>query len=366
MNKIRFQTDLIRWFNRHKRDLPWRQTKDPYKIWVSEIMLQQTHVSTVIPYYQRWIKEFPTPKAVAQASEEKILKAWEGLGYYSRTRNFQNACREVIEKYNGKVPDTPEEIQKIPGVGRYTAGAILSIAYDQSVPLVDGNVIRVLSRIFAIRKNPKTNVETFWKLAESLVPKEHAGDFNQALMELGATLCTPVNPSCLICPVQNFCQAKKQGIQDQLPVSSKRAKTQIVHLASALIHQNGKILLCQRKETGHLKGMWEPPTFPVQKEDNFQEKLVDFLQKNGFKTVVSENSVSLQTSRLHFRLQFQLFQVKLMNQVNPPFPIFHFPFSIFHKQLGYPSDLRHSQWVSKEKLKNLPMPGIWAKFFIRH
>ncbi|MBI1976233.1 MAG: A/G-specific adenine glycosylase, partial [Candidatus Omnitrophica bacterium] len=317
MDKNHFQSSLLSWFRKHQRDLPWRHTKDPYKIWLSEIMLQQTQVATVIPYYDRWIKQFPTAESVADAPEEKILKLWEGLGYYSRARNLQAACREVVEKYDGKVPDSLEEIQKLPGIGRYTAGAILSIAFNKPVPLVDGNVIRVLSRLFAMKKNPRKFQVLFWDQAEKLLFKKEPGTFNQALMELGATVCTPANPSCLICPVNSFCLAKKKGIQEQLPLSPKRAKTQIIHLASALIRQNGKILLCQRKETGHLKGMWEPPTIPIQKQNNTRQGLINFLQKSGFEIQIVGNSISLQTSRLHFRLRFQLFQAKLIRENTP-------------------------------------------------
>ncbi len=366
MTKLRFQTTLLNWFAKHQRDLPWRHTKDPYKIWLSEIMLQQTQVATVIPYYHRWLEKFPTLRSVARAPEDKILKTWEGLGYYSRARNFHSACKEVISKYDGKVPEDIEEIQQLPGIGRYTAGAILSIAYDKPSPLVDGNVIRVLSRIFAVRENPKTHPETFWELAESLVPKERAGDFNQALMELGATVCAPKNPSCLICPVQNFCQAKKQGIQNQLPVSAKRAKTQIVHLVSALIRRNGKILLCQRKQTGHLKGMWEPPTIPIETSENPRQKLIDFLQKNGFKTQLGEDSISLQTTRLHFRLRFQLFQTKLTNETTTLKYADDLRPTTYDKRLGYPTNLSTAQWISAQQLSTLPMPGVWAKFFSKN
>jgi A/G-specific adenine glycosylase len=387
MNKLRFQTALLSWFQSHQRDLPWRRTKDPYKIWLSEIMLQQTQVATVIPYYERWLEKFPTLRSVSDASEDKILKTWEGLGYYSRARNFHSACKEVISKYNGKVPEDIERIQQLPGIGRYTAGAVLSIAYDKPVPLVDGNVIRVLARIFAIQKNPKTDPKVFWELAESLVPQENAGDFNQALMELGATVCTPNNPSCLICPVNSFCLAKKNGIQEQFPLSPKRAKTQTVHLASALIQQNGKILLCQREQTGHLKGMWEPPTISFQKQDNVRQGLIDFLRKSGFKIQVVGNSISLQTSRLHFRLQFQLFHAKLTNETTTLKYAYDLrPFNpstlrqrsgqaslrtrltqgrptTYDNRLGYPTDLSTLRWVSAKQLSSLPMPGIWAKFF---
>lgn len=363
MNKLRFQTALLNWFQRHKRDLPWRLTKDPYRIWLSEIMLQQTQVATVIPYYQRWLERFPTLQSVSDASEDKILKTWEGLGYYSRARNFHSACKEVISKYDGKVPDTPEEIQKLPGIGRYTAGAILSIAYDKPAPLVDGNVVRVLARIFAIRKDLKKETEYFWEIAKSLIPVKRTGDFNQALMELGATVCTPTKPSCLICPVNSFCLAKKKGIQEQLPLSPKRAKTQIVHLASALIQQNGKILLCQRQQTGHLKGMWEPPTIPIQIDDNPRQKLTDFLYKHGFKIQLGEDPISLQTTRLQFRLQFQLFQAKLTNETVTSKHAYDLRPTTYDKRLGYPTHFSSTRWVSAKQLSSLPMPGVWAKFF---
>lgn len=218
-----FQRDLIDWYEREKRDLPWRKSQDPYRVWVSEIMLQQTRVDTVIPYYQRFMEKFPTIEALANADEDDVLKAWEGLGYYSRARNLQAAVREVHESYNGVVPDNPKELGKLKGIGPYTKGAILSIAYNIPEPAVDGNVMRVLSRILSIWDDiakPKTR-KVFEEAVYYLISKENPSSFNQALMELGAMVCTPTSPSCLLCPVREHCAAFSEGVQAELPVKTK-------------------------------------------------------------------------------------------------------------------------------------------------
>ena len=204
-----FREDLISWFEEEKRDLPWRQDQDPYKVWVSEIMLQQTRVDTVIPYFNRFIDQFPNIEALSMAEEEKVLKAWEGLGYYSRARNLHSAVKEVQEKYGGKVPDEPKKISSLKGVGPYTAGAILSIAYGVPEPAVDGNVMRVLSRILWIEDDiakPATR-KIFEEAVRKMISQENPSYFNQALMELGAMVCTPTSPSCLLCPVREHCIA---------------------------------------------------------------------------------------------------------------------------------------------------------------
>ena len=203
-----FQNDLITWFEREQRDLPWRKDQDPYKVWVSEIMLQQTKVDTVIPYFNSFIKQFPNIQSLAEAEEDRVLKAWEGLGYYSRARNLQSAVREVHESYGGIVPNTPKEISTLKGVGPYTTGAILSIAYGVPEPAVDGNVMRVLSRILLIKEDiakPKTR-KVFEEVIRDLISKENPSFFNQGLMELGAMVCTPTSPSCLLCPVREHCR----------------------------------------------------------------------------------------------------------------------------------------------------------------
>jgi len=215
---------LIAWFNSHARTLPWRQSNDPYRIWISEIMLQQTQVATVIPYYERFLQSFPTVKDLASADEQQLLKHWEGLGYYRRARSMHQAARLIVEKYAGNFPSDYESVIALPGIGRYTAGAILSIANDQRFPILEGNTVRVFSRWIAL-ESPPTQTDAnrlLWRVAEAMLPKRRAaatgaGTFNQAAMELGALLCTPQNPSCTACPVKGLCRAHRHGLQAQIP-----------------------------------------------------------------------------------------------------------------------------------------------------
>ncbi|PLS05859.1 A/G-specific adenine glycosylase [Neobacillus cucumis] len=261
-----FQDDLISWFKAEQRDLPWRKDQDPYKVWVSEIMLQQTRVDTVIPYFNRFIEWFPTIDDLANADEDKVLKAWEGLGYYSRVRNLQFAVKEVREKYNGEVPNTPKEIAELKGVGPYTAGAILSIAYGLPEPAVDGNVMRVLSRILLIWEDiAKTSSrKTFEQAVRDLISHEDPSSFNQALMELGALICTPTSPSCLLCPVREHCQAFFEGVHEELPVKTKKKKTRDVQLAATVLTNSaGKLLIHKRPSNGLLANLWEFPNVEI-------------------------------------------------------------------------------------------------------
>ncbi|RSD24074.1 A/G-specific adenine glycosylase [Mesobacillus subterraneus] len=278
-----FQDDLIGWFASEQRDLPWRKDQDPYKVWVSEIMLQQTRVDTVIPYFNRFLENFPTIEALAHADEEKVLKAWEGLGYYSRVRNLQSAVREVHEKYGGKVPDSPEGISSLKGVGPYTAGAILSIAYGKPEPAVDGNVMRVLSRILLIWDDiaKPSSRKIFEAAVRELISQENPSYFNQALMELGALICTPTSPSCLLCPVREHCQAFEEGAQNELPVKTKKKKQKSILLAAGIFKDSeGRILIRKRPESGLLANLWEFPTVELsldfqrqrdQLSDHFEE-----------------------------------------------------------------------------------------------
>ncbi len=263
MDKKSFQDDLIGWFVSEQRELPWRKDQDPYKVWVSEIMLQQTRVDTVIPYFNRFLERFPTIEALASADEEKVLKAWEGLGYYSRVRNLQSAVKEVHEHYGGKVPDSPEEIASLKGVGPYTAGAILSIAYGKPEPAVDGNVMRVLSRILLIWDDiaRPASRKIFESAVREIISHENPSYFNQALMELGALICTPTSPSCLLCPVRDHCEAFHEGVQTELPVKTKKKKQKNIQLAAGIFSdQSGRILIRKRPETGLLANLWEFPT----------------------------------------------------------------------------------------------------------
>ncbi|TFD99638.1 A/G-specific adenine glycosylase [Jeotgalibacillus salarius] len=264
VNVKKFGEDLVQWFEQEMRDLPWRENKDPYRVWVSEIMLQQTRVDTVIPYYNHFMEQFPTVEALAHAPEDDVLKAWEGLGYYSRARNLQAAVREVHEAYEGIVPDNLKEISSLKGVGPYTAGAILSIAYGRPEPAVDGNVMRVLSRILTIWDDiaKPSSRKKFETAVRHLIYKENPSYFNQALMELGAIVCTPTSPSCFLCPVQAHCAAFEEGSQHELPVKSKKKAAKTVELLTVIAeNNNGEVLVSQRPEQGLLANMWEFPSF---------------------------------------------------------------------------------------------------------
>jgi A/G-specific adenine glycosylase len=272
-----FSHELLDWYSKHKRDLPWRRSKNPYYIWVSEVMLQQTRVDTVIPYYHRFIEQFPTVEALAEAPEENVLKAWEGLGYYSRARNLQSAVREVHERYGGQVPNEKSEISSLKGVGPYTSGAILSIAYNQPEPAVDGNVMRVLSRYFRIEEDimkPRTRVQ-MEGLAKELIPEGTASDFNQALMELGATVCTPRSPYCLTCPIMAGCSAREEGMVDVLPVKKKakppRPELRIAAFIEGEGEHAGKWLVRQRPQEGLLARMWELPHVELKHSDGLDD-----------------------------------------------------------------------------------------------
>lgn len=255
------QKALLRWFGRHARDLPWRRTKDPYAIWVSEIMLQQTRVPTVVPYYERFLRRFPTVRSLARARLDTVLKLWEGLGYYSRARNLHRAAWEVVERFNGQFPRTAAELLALPGIGRYTAGAIASNAFAERAPIVDGNVERVLCRVFRIRGNPKEAAvqKTLWLIAADLVPANKPGLFNQAMMEVGAEVCTPRNPQCEDCPLSGPCQAKRHGEQLLLPQRIAKKPLPSHTVAVGVIYKTGRILIDKRKPEGLLGGLWEFP-----------------------------------------------------------------------------------------------------------
>ncbi|MDO9492475.1 A/G-specific adenine glycosylase [Acetobacterium sp.] len=255
------QTDLLKWFEKAKRDLPFRHTKDPYFIWISEIMAQQTQIDTLIPFYNRFIDNFPTIFSLALASADEVIKAWEGLGYYSRARNLHQAARLIVSDYDGMMPDSFAELIKLPGIGPYTGGAIASIAFNEKVSAVDGNVLRVISRYcnsFDDISDAKTKKRmTHW--IESLLP-EAAGDFNEALMELGAIVCTPQSPKCLICPIRSGCQSTAAGTTGQVPVKKKKSKQLTKKMEVGIVTQNGRLFFVRRPNSGLLSGMW---SFPI-------------------------------------------------------------------------------------------------------
>ncbi|HVJ19150.1 MAG TPA: A/G-specific adenine glycosylase [Polyangiaceae bacterium] len=259
----RIVQQLAAWYGRNRRDLAFRRTRDPYAIWVSEVMLQQTQVSSMLPYYERWMRRFPDVHALASAPEEAVLASWQGLGYYSRARRLQAAARAVVERHGGNLPSAREELTRLPGIGEYSAGAIASIAFGQRVPVVDGNVVRVLCRYYGLRGDPTRAPlkARLWQLAAELVPAREPGDFNQALMELGATLCTPRAPRCSDCPWKKSCAAQRQGLAETLPELPKRSGPTPVRAVAAVVRRKQGLLLCRLPaDAPRWAGLWVLPT----------------------------------------------------------------------------------------------------------
>jgi A/G-specific adenine glycosylase len=255
----------LRWFDAHQRDLPWRHTRDPYAIWVSEVMLQQTQVATVIPYWHDFLARFPTVAALARADTADVLAGWRGLGYYSRARNLKAAAEQVIAEHGGELPSTAEALRTLPGFGRYTAGAVASIAFGEASPLVDGNVARVLSRLFEVEGAPgdKVREARLWQLAGQLVEGPRPGDLNQALMELGALVCRVEAPTCPACPARRVCLARASGRVAELPPKKVRAPRKPLCFAVAVFRRRGALLLGRRAEKGLFGGLWELPCAEV-------------------------------------------------------------------------------------------------------
>jgi len=253
---------LLAWYGRSGRDLPWRHTRDPYRIWLSEIMLQQTTVAAVIPYYQRFLDGFPEVAALAAAPLAKVIELWAGLGYYTRARNLHRAAQTVVGDHGGRFPATIAELAALPGIGRSTAGAIISIAFDQPAPILDGNVRRALVRLYAYAGDPRgADAERLlWEWAEALTAKERPHDYAQAIMDLGAMVCAPRQPACPVCPLVELCQARRQGVERQLPVARSRKSVPVRHQVALLVECDGRYLVRPRPTDGFLGGLWE---FPV-------------------------------------------------------------------------------------------------------
>ncbi len=359
---------LIPWFQKHKRSLPWRKTKDPYRIWLSEIMLQQTQVKTVIPYYQRWLKHFPNLTSLAQAQLPKVLKLWEGLGYYRRARHMHEAAKIILEQYGGKFPADPESLHKLPGIGRYTQGAILSIAFDIPVPLVDGNVARVLSRLFAIPEpiDSREGEKRLWELAKKLVPKKNPGDFNQALMELGATVCLPNDPWCDRCPVSNFCSAFRQGDQEDYPKKIKKNESKKVRAVCGLVHSDGKLLITQRPSQGLWAGLWEFPTFRLTEKADSESTLDKKLHAWGLRVCDLQKKGSLKRSYTIHREDLEIYFCKLVSDkkkgraVKLPARQLLYVAPTQPWDLGGPVPVSH-RWVRRNELGRFAFPSAYAK-----
>jgi A/G-specific adenine glycosylase len=257
---------LCAWFRRHARHLPWRTTRDPYAIWVSEIMLQQTVVATVVPYFERFIKVFPTIAALAAASEQEVLRLWAGLGYYRRARDLHRAARILQAEHGGVFPQDVDAVRRLPGFGRYTLGAVLSQAFDRPLPIVEANSQRVLCRLLGYGGDPRRGAgkRLLWNTAAALVPRRGAGEFNQALMELGALVCTPQTPKCSVCPLTGCCAARRSGRQDAIPPRAAEPAIEAIAEVAVVVRRGRRLLLVQRLDEGRWAGMWEFPHRPLE------------------------------------------------------------------------------------------------------
>ena len=312
--RARFAARLVSRYSQHKRDLPWRRdARDPYRVWISEALLQQTQVATVIPYYRRFLARFPNVRALAAANLDDVLKAWEGAGYYARARNLHRAAQEIVARFAGKIPATVNELRTLPGIGRYTAGAISSIAFNRDAPVLDGNVTRVLCRYFNIAGDPK-GAETqkkLWKLAEDLLPRGKASRFNQAMMDLGATVCTPRNPTCRACPLNRGCAARRFGLQEKLPAKRKKKILPHHEVAVGVEWKRGKILISKRFARDLLGGLWEFPGGHQEKGESLAQCVQrEVREELGIAIKVEEEFAAVDHAYSHFAITLHAFQCR--------------------------------------------------------
>jgi len=312
---------LLRWYRHNQADLPWRRDPSPYQVWLSEVMLQQTQVETVIPYYQRFLAAFPSIAALAAAPLDAVLKRWEGLGYYSRARNLHRAARLLVAEYDGALPCQADELQKLPGIGPYTAGAIASIAFGRSAPLLDGNVIRVFTRLLDMPDDISKSAtrKKLWGIAEDWLPAQGAGEYNQALMELGQKVCRPKNPHCAECPLRDSCRAFAAGTQAARPVRSKRSPTPHYDVTAGLIRdEQGRLLIAQRPLDGLLGGLWE---FPGGKREG-RESLEDCLRRElreelAIEVAVGQRFAVVKHAFTHFKITLHAFDCRYLGALPP-------------------------------------------------
>ena len=310
---ICIRRNLLRWYDQSRRDLPWRRTRDPYAIWIAETMLQQTQVKTVLPYYHRFLSFFPTIEALDRASKDKVLALWSGLGYYRRAENLKKAARRIVREHGGRMPRQWDALRDLPGVGPYTAGAILSIAFDEPYPALDGNARRVLTRIFNVQREKELR-----GISESLVSRTRPGDFNQALMDLGAEICSVRDPSCPRCPVGRFCSARRSGNSHPKERPLAKRQTQEIEWPLALIVKNGRILLRHRPEGALLGGLCEVPGGERKERESSEAALLRHLNGLGKQLRLQGPKGEIRHSITHRRIRAPLFAGSPMKKLRLP------------------------------------------------
>tara|TARA_B100000029_G_scaffold95637_1_gene85696 strand:- start:2455 stop:3519 length:1065 start_codon:yes stop_codon:yes gene_type:complete len=340
----KFNTSLFDWYHQTKRDLPFRGIDDPYKIWLSEVMLQQTQVATVIPYFERWIQRFPTLESVAKAEQEQLLKMWEGLGYYSRCRNFHKAAQMVMKKFDGIIPDTWDEFRSLPGVGDYTAAAVLSIAFGHPLSVIDGNVKRVMSRVLGLKQLTRHNLSRIKNMLTNIIPIENPGDFNQAMMELGASHCSPKNPNCGVCPVSHSCRAFQTGSPELYPALIKKPIVPHYEIVVGLIWRGDSFYIQKRGEGGMLAGLWEFPGGKVEKDESLENALLRELKEEcGISPKILKKIGTIKHAYTHFKITFHGFHCK---------------------ENGTSIQAMHnSKWIKPEEIVNHTFPKANHKLF---
>ncbi|HJS57712.1 MAG TPA: A/G-specific adenine glycosylase [Vicinamibacteria bacterium] len=331
---------LLGWYRRNRRALPWRRTHDPYRIWVSEVMLQQTTVKAVLPYYEAFVERFPSVEALAAAREEDVLAAWSGLGYYHRARNLHRGARHVAAQNDGRFPRSLEAALAIPGVGLYTASAVLSIAYDRPLPVVDGNVRRVLARLLALRGARWRADGPYYEKADELLERDHPGDWNQALMELGATVCTPRDPVCPACPLRSGCQALEQRLVNDLPEGRPRRAAVDVTIAAAVVEKAGKILLVRRAEGRLLGRMWEIPQTSLESR-GYPDLVREIQEKDGIELEAHGLVARARHAITYRRIKVEAYRARLRR--------------------APPADPDRYAWVTAEDADALPTSSLTRK-----
>lgn len=337
---LALRQQLLAWYRSQGRDLPWRRTRNPYAIWISEIMLQQTQVKTVIPYYERWLEAFPTVQTLASAPQQRVLKHWEGLGYYARARNLHRAAQQVVAEYNGEFPKSLVGAIALQGIGRTTAGGILSAAFNLPVAILDGNVKRVLARLVALPSPPSKALHQLWALSEQVLDPDQPRDFNQAIMDLGATLCTRHNPACLLCPWQSHCAAYNQNAVTNFPMTEPRKPLPHKHIGVAVItDEQGNILIDRRKQEGLLGGLWEFPGGKIEPGESVEDCVIrEIKEELGIEIAVGSRLITIEHAYTHFKVTLNVFNCKYLS--GEPQPI----------------ECDEVKWVTLDEIDQYPFP----------